>query len=242
MELFEARRVFSDCVISNLSAQGFALKKASKGRGSGGYLTLLYILNDEVSYEIHLLFTSYLAINPKLTVYYKKVSDLMRKIDEDFLKTKGGYVFSSDFFEYFDKRNSDGYLNVVAGSPYFNIAEPFENDNIIDQANIFTEAIIIPVVNSVISKTNSLEKANRIINYDYAVKQDRGKFFSSLLVEFIPFQLSLSLLFDFLFKNQEVNIHLDNCVKYLNNYKNGSNSFITFLKKTISYISYPVAK
>src|SRR5689334_6075447 len=78
MKSFEARNLFSNVVADYLSPLGFCVKKKNNGQSASGYIIYEYQYDASVWYELSLSYTSYLAVCPTFSVYYKEVVDIIR--------------------------------------------------------------------------------------------------------------------------------------------------------------------
>lgn len=240
MTPFEVRTYFSSIVSGYLSPIGFTLKEKSK---RGMFIIYEYRYNQTVTYQFALSYTSHLSVSPTLEVYHKEIVDIIRQLDKEYYKTNGWHTFSTDLFEYFDPRNSDGYKNVSSGHPYLDILEPYEELNIETQAKKFCEMTVVPVVNSFISKTNSIEKADQIINEDFVLKERRThllkkkRLFTSVLCAYIPEQMMMSLLLAKLFNRKNLPLLIEKYSKYYQKNLTENGYLFVLFKRVIIHLS-----
>jgi hypothetical protein len=240
MTPFEVREHFSSIVSSYLLPIGFTVKEKSK---RGMYVIYEYGHNQTVTYQFTLSYTSHLSVTPTLQVFHKEIVDIIRQLDKEYYKTEGWPTFSSTLFEYFDPRNADGYMNVTAGHAYLDILQPYEELNIGTQAKKFWETTVAPVVNSFISKTNSIEKADKIINEDFILKERRThllkkkRLFTSVLCPYIPNQMMMSLLLAKLFNRKNLPLLLEKYSKYYQKNLTENGYMLVLFKRVINHLS-----
>jgi len=248
MKLFEAREYFSNIVTEYLSKSGFVVKEKTKGTSADGFIIYELKYDESVTYRLELSYTSYLAAHPMFYVYYDEIAKIVKQLHPEYFEDGGGYTFSSSPFEYFDPSNADGYLNVTAGL-YFYIQEPYEASALETQARGFCEKTIIPVISAIIPRTNSIEKADKILNEDYiikkakknwyTIKKSKKTWYTSVLVAYIPQQMMMSLLLARQFNRSELPALIDTYSNYLTPKYDDNNIHFVLLKKVIDYLSSP---
>lgn len=236
MKEFNNREIFSNKIQVELKQKGFALESKSKGNSNAGYCIFKFEKDKDVTYKLQFTFTSRMSFNSRLQIFYSPIVEIIKKLDTTFYKNQGGGTFDSYLSEYLTKDNMDGYLNLSAGYPYVEIHEPFNKTNLENQADDFFKKILFPALISIVEKTDSLIKANQIINSEYPVKPGKNRLLTSVLCGIIPKQMIMSLLFAKYFDEPDIENHSTFYSKYLEESNVSDNAYFLLLQKVLNYV------
>ncbi|WP_346316612.1 hypothetical protein [Chitinophaga sp. YIM B06452] len=164
MTELEFRNKFSEIVFTYIQVFGFTIKQTSRGKGSSGFIIFEKMLENGTKYALQLTFTSHFDVGPFFNITYPEIDNAIRSLDKTFAKNQGTSTLNCYFFEVLNPANADGYLHHSAGYPYYNIKEPHSSENIIKHGSSFATELIVPVLEKILPITDSLQKADYILN------------------------------------------------------------------------------
>lgn len=118
---------------------------------------------DEVLYKWSISFLKYGNINVSLLVYYDSISERYNQLSHE-LNGGSNFVFAFRMNAYLHPQNADGYFNTSDSLEFPYKEDVSEGKNLVNVIDSIYQTYFVNCVPKIISQTDSLEKANELIN------------------------------------------------------------------------------
>lgn len=191
---------------------------------------------DEVSYKYRVEFhlPDWLWYAVFLDIQYQPVHDLMKKIDAAYAKNTG-VAFAVKIFDYLHHPNRTGIFEQNSLHNEY-LTQPYGEAQVAADVEQLYRKYFMVVVNDIIPKTDSLAKADILVNTLPGITDSRQPMPWSIFSPFAITQCVTSIILARLSNRKEYAQLRQRYLDYIAGDEPGKNSFIDMLRKTIKYL------